>query len=54
MIGKEILGTLEHSRKELLERKRTETSEPKLTFNIIYNPFFQKRHIARTLFVISS
>ena len=33
--AQEILRAQEHSRKDLLERKATETSEQKLTFNII-------------------
>ena len=33
MIRKQILRAQEHSRKGLLEREKTETSEPKLTFN---------------------
>ena len=35
MIRKQILRAREHSRKDLLEREKAETSEPKLTFNII-------------------
>ena len=34
MIRKQILRAREHSRKDLLEKEKTETSEPKLTFNI--------------------
>ena len=41
MIRKQILKAREHSRKDLLEREITETSEPKLTFNITYYPVFQ-------------
>ena len=41
MIRKQILRAREHSRKDLLEREKTETSEPKLTFNITYYPLFQ-------------
>ena len=41
MIGKQILKAREHSRKDLLEREKTETSEPTLTFNITYYPVFQ-------------
>ena len=41
MIRKQILRSREHSRKDLLERERTKTSEPKLTFNITYYPVFQ-------------
>ena len=36
MIRKQILRAQEHSWKDLLEKENTETSEPKLTFNIIY------------------
>ena len=41
MIRKQILSAQEHSRKDLLEREKVETSEPKLTFNITYYPVFQ-------------
>ena len=41
MIRKQILRAREHSRKNFLEREKTETSEPKLTFNITYYPVFQ-------------
>ena len=41
MIRQQILRTREHSRKDLLEKEKTETSEPKLTFNITYYPVFQ-------------
>ena len=41
MIRKQILRVRELSRKDLLEREKTETSEPKLTFNITYYPVFQ-------------
>ena len=41
MIRKQILRAREHSRKDLLEREKTETSETKLTFNITYYPVFQ-------------
>ena len=41
MIRKQILRAREHSRKDLLEREKTETFEPKLTFNITYYPDFQ-------------
>ena len=34
MIRKQILRVRENSRKDLLEREKTVTSEPKLTFNI--------------------
>ena len=41
MIKKQILRAREHFTKELLEREKTETSKPKLTFNITYYPFYQ-------------
>ena len=41
LIRKQILRARENSRKDFLEREKTETFEPKLTFNIIYHPFFQ-------------
>ena len=41
MIREQILIAREHSRKDLLEREKTETSDSKLTFNIIYDPVFQ-------------
>ena len=41
MIRKQILRAREHSRKDLLEKEKTETSEPKLTFNTTYYPVFQ-------------
>ena len=41
MIRKQILRAQEHSRKDLFEKEKTETSEPKLTFNITYYPVFQ-------------
>ena len=41
MIREQILSAREHSRKDLLEREKTETSDSKLTFNIIYDPVFQ-------------
>ena len=41
MIRKQILRAREHSRKDLLEREKTEPSEPKLTFNITHYPVFQ-------------
>ena len=47
MIRKKILRAREHSRKDLLEREKTETSEPKLTFNITYYTVFQ--NITNTL-----
>ena len=41
MIRKQILRAREHSRKDLLERKKTEISEPKLAFNITTTQFFE-------------
>ena len=41
MIREQILSAREHSRKDLLEREKTETFDSKLTFNIIYDPVFQ-------------
>ena len=41
MIRKQMLRAREHSRKDVLEREKTENSEPKLTFNITYYPVFQ-------------
>ena len=41
MITKQMLRAPEHSRKDLLEREKTKTSEPKLTFNITYYTFFK-------------
>ena len=41
MIRKQILRAREHSRKDLLEREKIETSEPKLTFSTTYYPVFQ-------------
>ena len=52
VIRRQILRSREHSRKDLLEREKAKTSEPRLTFNITYYPVFQ--NITRTPFVISS
>ena len=53
MISKQILRAREHSRKDLLEKEKTETSEPKLTFNIMYYPVFQKiRNILQELHLL--
>ena len=53
MLRKEILRAREHSRKELLEREKTETSEPKLTFNITYYLVFQNvRNILQELHLL--
>ena len=42
MIRKKILRAQEHFRKDLFEREKAETSEPKLTFNITYYHIFLK------------
>ena len=53
MIRKQILKAREHSRKDLLEREKTENSEPKLTFNITYYPVFQNiRNILQELHLL--
>ena len=53
MIRKQIFKTRGHSRKDLLERERTETSEPKLAFNITYYPIFQNtRNILQELHLL--
>ena len=53
MLRKEILRAREHSRKELLEREKAETSEPKLTFNITYYLVFQNvRNILQELHLL--
>ena len=49
MIRKQILRAQKHSRKDLLEREKTEISEPKLTFNISYYQIFQNRSILQEL-----
>ena len=50
MIQKQKLRAQEHSRKVLLEREKTETSKPKLMFNIIDYPVFQNiRNILQEL-----
>ena len=49
MIRKQILRTQKHSRKDLLEREKTEISELKLTFNISYYQIFQNRSILQEL-----
>ena len=41
MIRKQILKAQEYSRKDVLEREKGETSEPKLRFNITYYSVFQ-------------
>ena len=41
MIKNQILSAREDSSKDLLEREKTVTSEPKLTFDITYDPVFQ-------------
>ena len=53
MIRKQILRSREHSRKDLLESEKTETFEPKLTFNITYYPVFQNiRNILQELHLL--
>ena len=49
MIRKQILRAQKHSRKDLLEREKTEISEPKLTFDISYYQIFQNRSILQEL-----
>ena len=41
MIRKQIFRARKHSRKDLLERGKANTSEPRLTFNITYYQFFK-------------
>ena len=41
MIKNQILSARENSSKDLLEREKSVTSEPKLTFDITYDPVFQ-------------
>ena len=53
MIRKQILRAREHSRKDLLEREKAKTSEPRLTFNITYYPVFQNiRNILQELHLL--
>ena len=53
MIRKQILRAWEHSRKDLLGREKTETSAPKLTFDITYYPVFQNiRNIFQELHLL--
>ena len=47
MIRKQILRAREHSRKDRLEREKTETFETKLTFNIIGNGKSLKDYLVR-------
>ena len=50
MIRKKMLRAREHSCKVLLEREKSETSETRLMFNIIYYPVFQNiRNILQEL-----
>ena len=54
MIRKQILKAREHSRKDLLEREKEKTSEPRLTFNITYYPDFKTiRNILQELHLLS-
>ena len=41
MIRKQILSAREHSRNDLLEKEKQQSSERKLTFNITYYPVFR-------------
>ena len=53
IIRKQILRAREYSRKDLLEREKAETSEPKLTLNITYYPVFQNiRNILQELHLL--
>ena len=53
VIRKQILRAREHFRKNLLEREKAKTSEPKLTFNITYYPVFQNvRNILQELHLL--
>ena len=53
IIRKQISRAREHSRKDLLEREKPETSEPELTFNITYYPVFQNiRNILQELHLL--
>ena len=53
VIRKQILRAREYSRKDLLEREKAETSEPKLTLNITYYPVFQNiRNILQELHLL--
>ena len=56
IISKQTLRGQEHSRKDLLESKKTEPSELKLMFNFTYYPVFENvRNILQEIhFVISS
>ena len=50
MIRKQILRAREHPRKDLFEREKAKTSEPRLKFNITYYPIFQNiRNILQEL-----
>lgn len=42
MTRKQILRAQMHSRNDLLKRKKQQVLKQKLTFNITYNPTFQK------------
>ena len=53
IIRKQTLRTGEHSRKDLLEREKAETSESKLPLNITYYPVFQNiRNILQELHLL--
>ena len=54
VISKQVLRAREHSRNDLLERKKPQMSEQKLTFNIIFYPAFQNvRTIMKELHILS-
>ena len=53
MIRNQILRAREDSSKDLLEREKTVNSEPKLTFDITYDPVFQNiRNILQELHLL--
>ena len=41
MVSQQILRVREHSKKDILEREKTETADQELTFNKTYYPVFQ-------------
>ena len=53
MLRKQILSTREHSRNYLLEKKKQQLSERKLTFNITYYPVYRNvRSIMEELHIL--
>ena len=53
MIRKQILRARKHSRRDLLEREKAKTFEPRLTFNIAYYPVFQDiRNLSQELHLL--